>query len=105
LAKLNHAQGAGPVPNPVLAEAEQKILKIKEMGADPAMLQQAEAELAAAPQQEISSVPVDEDPRVEDHETEAMACWPVSKFLRKGAKPRKRTSTLQRCAVAFPCAS
>jgi hypothetical protein len=66
----------GPAPNPVLAEAEQKIIKIKSVpGVNPAMLQKAEAELAAAPQQEVSSIPVDEDPRIEDHETEAMACW------------------------------
>ena len=63
----------GAVPNPQLAEAEQKIAAMKKRGVDPAVLAQAEQEIAAAPEQEETSIPVDEE--VEDHDTEAMACW------------------------------
>ena len=63
----------GAVPNPQLVEAEQKIAAMKLRGVDPAQTQQAEAEIAAAPNQEETSIPVDLE--VEDHDTEAMACW------------------------------
>jgi hypothetical protein len=62
-----------PVPNPQLVEAEQKINTLKaDPRIDPAQLQQAEAQLAAAPQQMLTSMPVAD---YEDHDTEAMACW------------------------------
>jgi hypothetical protein len=63
----------GAVPNPELVEAEQKIAAMKAKGVDPALTQQAEAEIAADPNQEESSIKVDLE--VEDHDTEAMACW------------------------------
>ena len=63
----------GPVPNPQLVQAEQKIAAMKAKGVDPAATAQAEQEIAANPQQEETSIPVDAE--VEDHDTEAMACW------------------------------
>jgi hypothetical protein len=63
----------GPVPNPQLAEAEQKIQAMKAKGVAPELLLQAEQEIAAMPQQEVSSIAP--DPDIEDCDTEAMACW------------------------------
>lgn len=63
----------GPVPNPQLVEAEQKIAAMKAKGVDPAMLEQAEAQISQIQSQEQSSIPV--DPDTEDCDTEAMACW------------------------------
>jgi hypothetical protein len=64
---------SGPVPNPQLVEAEQKIEKMKQLGADPTKMALAEQQIAQAPDQEETSIEVDEE--VEDHDTEAMACW------------------------------
>jgi len=62
-----------PPPNPEVVELEQKIQAIKDNpGVDPAMLQQAEAELAALPKQLVSSIPISD---YEDHATEAFCCW------------------------------
>jgi len=62
-----------PPPNPEVVELEQKIQAIKDTeGVDPAMLQQAEAQLAAMPKQSVSSIPISD---YEDHATEAFCCW------------------------------
>jgi hypothetical protein len=63
----------GAVPNPQLVEAEQKVAAMKAKGVDPQILAQAEQEIASAPEQEKTSIEVDAE--VEDHDTEAMACW------------------------------
>lgn len=75
LAEIELMLKQGAVPNPQLVEAEQKIQKLKELGAPPAALAPAEAQIAADPNQQISSIPVAD---YEDHATEAMCCW---KFL------------------------
>jgi hypothetical protein len=63
-----------PAPNPAVAAAEQKIAAVKAIpGIDPAMLMQAEQQLAQMPQQQVSSIQVDAD--TEDCDTEAMCCW------------------------------
>jgi hypothetical protein len=62
-----------PAPNPELAAAEQKIQALKAQGVDPAILAQAEQQLAANPVQEVSTIPVDAE--TEDLDAEAMCCW------------------------------
>jgi len=62
-----------PAPNPQLVEAEQKLQQLKaDPRIDPAELAQAEQQIATAPQQLQSSMPVAD---YEDHDTEAMCCW------------------------------
>ena len=63
----------GPVPNPQIVEAEQKIQAMKAKGVAPELLEQAEQQIAGIQPQEQSSIPVDGE--TEDCDTEAMACW------------------------------
>ena len=62
-----------PVPNEAYEKAKQQIESMKSMGVDPAVLQQAEQQLAQTIPQETSSIPIDE--MVEDNQTEADTCW------------------------------
>jgi hypothetical protein len=74
LAEIEIMLKTGPAENPDVVELEQKIQKIKATpGVQPEMLAQAEAQLAALPQQQISTIKP--DPDTEDCDTEAMACW------------------------------
>lgn len=61
-----------PVPNPQLAAAEQKIQALQAQGVPPELLAQAQQELAQAPQQEMSSLPINS---YDDDGTEAACCW------------------------------
>lgn len=60
-----------PAPNPQVEELQAKVAQMKAQGVDPAVLMQAEQQIAAMPQ-EVSSI--EPDPR-DDHETESETCW------------------------------
>jgi hypothetical protein len=61
-----------PVPNPTVVKGKAIIEKIKTMGVDPQILQQAEQQLAKMPQEQ-TSYPIDVE--YDDHDTEFLTCW------------------------------
>jgi hypothetical protein len=62
---------SGPNPNPAVFEGQKKIEMLTSQGVDPALLQQAQQQLAAMPP-EVSTVEVDD--KVDDSFTEAETC-------------------------------
>lgn len=78
LGEIQLLMKSGPVPNPQLVQAQQQLqlveMAIAQGGGDPAQLEQVKQEIASLPP-EVSSIPVDPDPRVEDNAVEAETCW------------------------------
>jgi hypothetical protein len=86
LGEIQIMLGTQPIPNPAVMEAQAKITQIKAMAVDPAVLQQAEAEVAAMPQ-EICSLAI--DAKRDDNVTEAATCW---QFLNSDDGRREKRS-------------
>jgi hypothetical protein len=63
---------AAPVPNPLIAELTEKLALLEKQGVDPAVIAQAQQQMAALPPL-VSSVPI--DAKLDDNFTESRTCW------------------------------